>query len=104
MSGRLLLLSTDVSSGGNINGHINEKTYDPEGLIHQSMENGLPVVYAAMNYRLSSQSGSVPSWLTFLTKFSPTSLWFCCFRSPHTEQLVERCLKGSAFGSPVDQQ
>ncbi|KAJ8092749.1 hypothetical protein PM082_007078 [Marasmius tenuissimus] len=42
-----------IHGGGNFNGHVNEKTYDPEGLIHQSMENGFPVIYAAMNYRLS---------------------------------------------------
>lgn len=35
------------------NGNINERTNEPDGLILQSVANGLPVVYVAMNYRLN---------------------------------------------------
>lgn len=35
------------------NGNINERTNEPDGLIVQSVANGLPVVYVAMNYRLN---------------------------------------------------
>ncbi|KAL0576555.1 hypothetical protein V5O48_005419 [Marasmius crinis-equi] len=42
-----------IHGGGNINGHIYDRTYNPEGLIRQSVANGKPVMYVAMNYRLS---------------------------------------------------
>ncbi|KAK7471237.1 hypothetical protein VKT23_002645 [Stygiomarasmius scandens] len=42
-----------IYGGGLFNGHINERTNEPEGLILQSVANGLPVVFVAMNYRLN---------------------------------------------------
>lgn len=35
------------------NGNINERTNEPDGLIVQSVANGLPIIYVAMNYRLN---------------------------------------------------
>lgn len=43
----------DIHGGGLWNGNINERTNEPDGLIVQSVANGLPVVYVAMNYRLN---------------------------------------------------
>lgn len=43
----------DIYGGGLWNGNINERTNEPDGLIVQSVANGLPVVYVAMNYRLN---------------------------------------------------
>ena len=40
--------------GGFTNGQIYDKFYNPEGLVVQSVKNGLPVIYVAVNYRLSS--------------------------------------------------
>ncbi|KAG7093102.1 hypothetical protein E1B28_009388 [Marasmius oreades] len=42
-----------IYGGGLFSGHINNPAYDPENLILQSVQNGLPVIYAAMNYRLN---------------------------------------------------
>lgn len=42
-----------IYGGGLWNGNINERTNEPDGLIVQSVANGLPVVYVAMNYRLN---------------------------------------------------
>ncbi|KAJ6453372.1 Alpha/Beta hydrolase protein [Mycena sanguinolenta] len=42
-----------IYGGGLWNGNINERTNEPDGLILQSVANGLPVVYVAMNYRLN---------------------------------------------------
>ncbi|ROV91945.1 hypothetical protein VSDG_07593 [Cytospora chrysosperma] len=40
--------------GGSLwNGNINERTNEPDGLIVQSVANGLPVVFVAMNHRLN---------------------------------------------------
>lgn len=41
--------------GGLFFGHINDRTTDPDGLILESVANGLPVIYVAMNYRLNSR-------------------------------------------------
>lgn len=46
-------LCQDIYGGGLWNGNINERTNEPDGLIVQSVANGLPVVYVAMNYRLN---------------------------------------------------
>lgn len=43
----------DIYGGGLWNGNINERTNEPDGLIVQSVANGLPVIYVAMNYRLN---------------------------------------------------
>lgn len=43
----------DIYGGGLWNGNINERTTEPDGLIVQSVANGHPVVYVAMNYRLN---------------------------------------------------
>jgi carboxylesterase type B len=40
--------------GGFTNGQIYDKFYNPEGLVVQSVENESPVIYVAVNYRLSS--------------------------------------------------
>lgn len=45
----------DISGGGLYYGNINEVTNEPDGLIAQSVANGLPVVYVAMNYRLNGE-------------------------------------------------
>ncbi|RDW59554.1 carboxylic ester hydrolase-19 [Coleophoma cylindrospora] len=42
-----------IYGGGLFNGHINERTTVPDGLILESVENGLPIIYVAMNYRLN---------------------------------------------------
>ncbi|KAF9261260.1 alpha/beta-hydrolase [Marasmius fiardii PR-910] len=42
-----------IYGGGLFIGHINRASTDPEGLILQSIQNGLPVIYVAMNYRLN---------------------------------------------------
>ncbi|CAN8106047.1 unnamed protein product [Discula destructiva] len=42
-----------IYGGGLWNGNINERTNEPDGPIVQSVANGLPVVYVAMNYRLN---------------------------------------------------
>ncbi|GME26217.1 Carboxylesterase type B [Neofusicoccum parvum] len=42
-----------VHGGGLFNGNINEVTNEPDGLVYESVWNGLPVVYVAMNYRLN---------------------------------------------------
>ncbi|KAJ6466845.1 Alpha/Beta hydrolase protein [Mycena sanguinolenta] len=42
-----------IYGGGLWDGNINERTNEPDGLILQSVANGLPVVYVAMNYRLN---------------------------------------------------
>ncbi|KAF9261268.1 alpha/beta-hydrolase [Marasmius fiardii PR-910] len=42
-----------IYGGGLFSGDIYNPSYDPEGLILQSVQNGLPVIYAAMNYRLN---------------------------------------------------
>lgn len=39
-------------------GNINEVTNEPDGLVLQSVANGLPVVYVAMNYRLNGEYAS----------------------------------------------
>lgn len=46
---------TDCCIGSLFSGNINDPTADPGGLIQQSVDNGLPVVYVAMNYRLNSK-------------------------------------------------
>ena len=40
--------------GGFTNGQIYDRFYNPEGLVAQSVENESPVIYVAVNYRLSS--------------------------------------------------
>ncbi|KAH7330167.1 Alpha/Beta hydrolase protein [Rhexocercosporidium sp. MPI-PUGE-AT-0058] len=42
-----------IYGGGLRNGQAYERTQTGQGLVHQSMENGLPVLYVAMNYRLT---------------------------------------------------
>ncbi|KAF5346951.1 hypothetical protein D9758_010128 [Tetrapyrgos nigripes] len=42
-----------IYGGGLFNGHINERTNEPDALILQSVANGLPVIFVAMNYRLN---------------------------------------------------
>ncbi|KAK7539765.1 putative lipase [Phyllosticta citribraziliensis] len=42
-----------IYGGSLFSGNINDPTANPDGLILQSVENGLPVVYVAMNYRLN---------------------------------------------------
>ncbi|KAL0566921.1 hypothetical protein V5O48_015075 [Marasmius crinis-equi] len=42
-----------IHGGGLFSGHINDVRNEPDGLILRSIENGLPIVYVAMNYRLS---------------------------------------------------
>ncbi|KAK8188385.1 putative lipase [Phyllosticta capitalensis] len=42
-----------IYGGSLFSGNINDPTADPGGLIQQSVDNGLPVVYVAMNYRLN---------------------------------------------------
>ncbi|KAJ8092660.1 hypothetical protein PM082_006988 [Marasmius tenuissimus] len=42
-----------IYGGGLFSGGINDPTNEPDGLILQSVENGLPVVHVAMNYRLN---------------------------------------------------
>ncbi|THV00542.1 alpha/beta-hydrolase [Dendrothele bispora CBS 962.96] len=42
-----------IYGGGLFSGHINERTNEPDALILQSVANGLPVVFVAMNYRLN---------------------------------------------------
>lgn len=44
-----------IYGGGLWNGNINERTNEPDGLILESVKNGLPVVYVAMNYRLNGE-------------------------------------------------
>lgn len=40
--------------GGSLwNGNINERTNEPDGMIVQSVANGLPVIFVAMNHRLN---------------------------------------------------
>lgn len=47
-----------IYGGGLWNGNINERTNEPDGLVLESVRNGLPVVYVAMNYRLNGEFGS----------------------------------------------
>ncbi|KAL0063547.1 hypothetical protein AAF712_009556 [Marasmius tenuissimus] len=42
-----------IYGGSLFTGSINDPTNEPDGLILQSVENGLPVVHVAMNYRLN---------------------------------------------------
>lgn len=49
----LLPVMVYIYGGGLWNGNINERTNEPDGLIAQSVANGLPIVYVAMNYRLN---------------------------------------------------
>ncbi|KAF5346958.1 hypothetical protein D9758_010114 [Tetrapyrgos nigripes] len=42
-----------VYGGGLFNGHINGRTNEPDALILESVANGLPVIFVAMNYRLN---------------------------------------------------
>ncbi|KAF9261253.1 alpha/beta-hydrolase [Marasmius fiardii PR-910] len=42
-----------IYGGSYVTGHINYAAYNPEKLVLQSVQNGLPVIYAAMNYRLN---------------------------------------------------
>ena len=51
----VVLEITDCYIGSLFSGNINDPTADPGGLIQQSVDNGLPVVYVAMNYRLNSK-------------------------------------------------
>ncbi|EEB95183.1 hypothetical protein MPER_05889, partial [Moniliophthora perniciosa FA553] len=42
-----------IYGGSLYNGNINDGIYEPDGLILQSVDNGLPVIFVAMNYRTS---------------------------------------------------
>ncbi|KAL0566919.1 hypothetical protein V5O48_015073, partial [Marasmius crinis-equi] len=42
-----------IHGGSLFNGHINDPRTEPDALILQSVENGLPIVYVAMNYRIN---------------------------------------------------
>ncbi|ESK82381.1 para-nitrobenzyl esterase [Moniliophthora roreri MCA 2997] len=42
-----------IYGGSLFNGHINDETYNPDGLVQQSVQNGKPVLFVAMNYRLN---------------------------------------------------
>lgn len=44
-----------IYGGGLFTGQAYERTQGGEGLVKQSVENGLPVVFVAMNYRLNSR-------------------------------------------------
>lgn len=54
--------------GGAAIGQIYDQNYIPTGLILNSVAQGTPVIYAAMNYRLNSRS---PTWSLLLT-YPPT--------------------------------
>ncbi|THV00531.1 alpha/beta-hydrolase [Dendrothele bispora CBS 962.96] len=51
--GEILPVMVWIYGGGLYNGHINERTNEPDALVLQSVANGLPVVFVAMNYRLN---------------------------------------------------
>lgn len=64
-----------VCKGGLFTGHINERTNEPDALIAESVANGLPVVYVAMNYRLNSE---------FLL-----NIWFHCSSPADTSEYLD---------------
>ena len=41
--------------GGFISGHIDDKVYEPDNFVNQAGVSGYPVIYVAINYRLSSK-------------------------------------------------
>lgn len=50
-----LTRSRYIYGGGLFTGQAYERTQTGEGLVNESVENGLPVVYVALNYRLNSE-------------------------------------------------
>lgn len=52
--GAKLPVMTYIYGGGLNSGTAYDRTAQPDGLIQQSVENGHPVIYVAMNYRLNS--------------------------------------------------
>ena len=40
-------------------GNIYDVSYDPVGLVRNSVESGNPVLYVAMNHRVNSKSGRI---------------------------------------------
>lgn len=71
-----------IHGGSFWTGQNQEITIRPDGMILESVENGLPIIHVAMNYRLGcetrlSQSHSLRANLT-------TSLRFCSIRSPES--------------------
>ncbi|KAF2083610.1 alpha/beta-hydrolase [Saccharata proteae CBS 121410] len=52
-AGAKLPVMVYIYGGGLFDGNINERTASPNGLILESVANGFPLIYVAMNYRLN---------------------------------------------------
>lgn len=66
-----------IYGGGLFSGTAYQRVQTGEGLVSESVKNGLPVIYVAMNYRLNSK-GLPASQLTVLILIC-ISFRFCSF-------------------------
>lgn len=68
-----------IYGGGLFTGTAYERVLTGEGLVSESVKNGLPVIYVAMNYRLNSRELYVSQVTTLILIY--ISLWLRSFRA-----------------------